>query len=207
MSEHAAAGGDRKGLQPRASRREVQVLRGATLTVARGRGGGAGGAVGGGEVDAAAHRGAAGHAGCGARACWTGATWRGLGDRARTEARRGRGGVHLPVPPSAAGVHRAGERGAAAAGRTGWPRPAAEARARELLERVGVGRGRSTARRRCRGASSSGWPFAGRWPMGRSCCWRMSRPGTLIPATSDQVFGVLMELVRETGLCGADRHA
>ncbi len=57
-----------------------------------------------------------------------------------------------------------------------------------------------TARRPCRGANSSAWRFAGRWPTRRGCCWRMSRRATLIPATSDQVFAALMELVRGTGL-------
>jgi lipoprotein-releasing system ATP-binding protein len=56
-----------------------------------------------------------------------------------------------------------------------------------------------TGRRRCRGANSSAWPFAGRWPTRRGCCWRTSRPATSIPTPRTGVRA-LMALVRETGL-------
>lgn len=123
----------------------------------------------------------------------------GLSDRARTEARRAEVGFiyqfhhllpefsaleNVVIPQLANGVARA----------------AAEARARELLEKVGVG-----ARAGHRPAALSG----GEQQRVAFCRALANAPkllladeptGNLDPATSDQVFGVLMDLVRQTGL-------
>lgn len=123
----------------------------------------------------------------------------GLSDRARTEARRGEVGFiyqfhhllpefsaleNVVIPQLANGVSKA----------------AAEARARGLLEQVGVG-----ARADHRPAALSG----GEQQRVAFCRALANAPkllladeptGNLDPATSDQVFGVLMDLVRSTGL-------
>ena len=57
-----------------------------------------------------------------------------------------------------------------------------------------------TGRRNCRAANSSGWPSPGRWPMRPRLLLADEPTGNLDPETSDKVFGVLMGLVRETGL-------
>jgi lipoprotein-releasing system ATP-binding protein len=123
----------------------------------------------------------------------------GLSDRARTEARRGEVGFiyqfhhllpefsaleNVVIPQMANGVAKA----------------AAEARAKALLEQVGVG-----ARADHRPAALSG----GEQQRVAFCRALANAPkllladeptGNLDPATSDQVFGVLMDLVRSTGL-------
>ncbi|WP_137110407.1 ABC transporter ATP-binding protein [Rhodobacter sp. SY28-1] len=123
----------------------------------------------------------------------------GLSDRARTEARRAEVGFiyqfhhllpefsaleNVVIPQLANGVAKA----------------AAEARAMELLEKVGVG-----SRAGHRPAALSG----GEQQRVAFCRALANQPkllladeptGNLDPATSDQVFGVLMDLVRSTGL-------
>ena len=123
----------------------------------------------------------------------------GLSDRARTEARRAEVGFiyqfhhllpefsaleNVVIPQLANGVAKA----------------AAEARAMELLTKVGVG-----ARAGHRPAALSG----GEQQRVAFCRALANQPkllladeptGNLDPGTSDQVFGVLMELVRATGL-------
>jgi lipoprotein-releasing system ATP-binding protein len=123
----------------------------------------------------------------------------GLSDRERTLARRGEVGFiyqfhhllpeftaleNIVIPQLANGVAEAD----------------AEARARDLLERVGV-----AARAEHRPAALSG----GEQQRVAFCRALANRPkllladeptGNLDPATSDQVFGALMALVRETGL-------
>ena len=123
----------------------------------------------------------------------------GLSDRARTEARRGDVGFiyqfhhllpeftaleNIVIPQLANGV----------------PQAEAEARALELLSHVGV-----APRRSHRPAALSG----GEQQRVAFCRALANRPkllladeptGNLDPATSDQVFGALMSLVRETGL-------
>ncbi|MFN4193474.1 MAG: ABC transporter ATP-binding protein [Tabrizicola sp.] len=123
----------------------------------------------------------------------------GLSDRARTEARRGEVGFiyqfhhllpefsaleNVVIPQLANGVAKA----------------AAEARARELLEKVGVG-----ARAGHRPAALSGGEqqrvaFCRALANGPKLLLADEPTGNLDPATSDQVFGVLMDLVRHTGL-------
>ena len=122
-----------------------------------------------------------------------------LSDRARTEARRAEVGFiyqfhhllpeftaleNVVIPQLANGV----------------PKARAEARGRELLEKVGVG-----ARAAHRPAALSG----GEQQRVAFCRALANAPkllladeptGNLDPATSDQVFGVLMDLVRSTGL-------
>ena len=123
----------------------------------------------------------------------------GLSDRARTEARRGDVGFiyqfhhllpefsaleNVVIPQLANGV----------------PKPQAEARARDLLGRVGV-----AARADHRPAALSGGEqqrvaFCRALANGPKLLLADEPTGNLDPATSDQVFGVLMTLVRETGL-------
>ncbi|ESW59599.1 MAG: ABC transporter ATP-binding protein [Rhodobacter sp. CACIA14H1] len=177
---------------------EVIVLRGASLTVARG------------EVVALVAPSGAGKstllhiAGLldtpdAGRVVHGGREMGGLSDRARTEARRADVGFiyqfhhllpefsaleNIVLPQLANGVAQA----------------VAEARGRDLLARVGV-----AARASHRPAQLSG----GEQQRVAFCRALANQPrllladeptGNLDPATSDQVFGALMELVRETGL-------
>ncbi|MBL9074118.1 ABC transporter ATP-binding protein [Tabrizicola sp.] len=123
----------------------------------------------------------------------------GLSDKARTEARRAEVGFiyqfhhllpeftaleNVVIPQLANGVAKS----------------AAEARAMELLGKVGLG-----ARAGHRPAALSGGEqqrvaFCRALANGPKLLLADEPTGNLDPATSDQVFGVLMELVRETGL-------
>ena len=123
----------------------------------------------------------------------------GLSDKARTEARRAEVGFiyqfhhllpeftaleNVVIPQLANGVAKA----------------AAEARAMELLGKVGV-----AARAGHRPAALSGGEqqrvaFCRALANGPKLLLADEPTGNLDPSTSDQVFGVLMELVRETGL-------
>jgi lipoprotein-releasing system ATP-binding protein len=123
----------------------------------------------------------------------------GLSDRARTEARRGDVGFiyqfhhllpefsaleNIVIPQLANGV----------------PKAEAEARAMDLLGKVGV-----AARADHRPAALSGGEqqrvaFCRALANGPKLLLADEPTGNLDPATSDQVFGVLMDLVRSTGL-------
>ncbi|MFT4150860.1 MAG: ABC transporter ATP-binding protein [Paracoccaceae bacterium] len=123
----------------------------------------------------------------------------GLPDRARTEARRADVGFiyqfHHLLPEFTAAENIVLPQLA-----NGIPRPAAEARAMTLLSRVGV-----AARADHRPAALSGGEqqrvaFCRALANGPKLLLADEPTGNLDPATSDQVFGALMELVRETGL-------
>ncbi|MDM7932124.1 ABC transporter ATP-binding protein [Tabrizicola sp.] len=123
----------------------------------------------------------------------------GLSDRARTEARRAEVGFiyqfhhllpefsaleNIVIPQLANGI----------------PKAEAEIRARDLLGKVGV-----AARADHRPAALSGGEqqrvaFCRALANGPGLLLADEPTGNLDPATSDQVFGVLMALVRETGL-------
>jgi lipoprotein-releasing system ATP-binding protein len=177
---------------------EVIVLRGASVTVARG------------EVVALVAPSGAGKstllhiAGLldtadGGRVRHGGRDMEGLSDRARTDARRSDVGFiyqfHHLLPEFSALENIVLPQLA-----NGISARAAEARARDLLARVGV-----AARAAHRPAQLSG----GEQQRVAFCRALANQPkllladeptGNLDPATSDQVFGALMELVRETGL-------
>ena len=197
MSEMLALEGVEKGYN-RGKPSEVIVLRGATVSVARGE-----------VVALVAPSGAgkstllhiAGLLDVADRGVvrLDGREMGGLSDRARTEARRGEVGFiyqfhhllpefsaleNIVIPQLANGVAKA----------------EAEARAMELLGKVGV-----AARAGHRPAALSGGEqqrvafcrALANWP---KLLLADEPTGNLDPATSDQVFGVLMELVRATGL-------
>ncbi|MCA3486319.1 MAG: ABC transporter ATP-binding protein [Rhodobacter sp.] len=177
---------------------EVQVLRGATLSVAAG------------EVVALVAPSGAGKstllhiAGLldtpdAGQVRLAGRAMEGLGDRARTAARRAEVGFiyqfHHLLPEFSALENVVLPQLA-----NGEARGAAEARAMNLLSRVGI-----AARAGHRPAALSG----GEQQRVAFCRALANRPkllladeptGNLDPATSDQVFATLMEVVRETGL-------
>jgi lipoprotein-releasing system ATP-binding protein len=197
MSEMLALEGIEKGYN-RGKPAEVVVLRGASLTLARG------------EVVALVAPSGAGKstllhiAGLldtpdAGEVRLDGRSMGGLSDRARTEARRAEVGFiyqfHHLLPEFSALENTVLPQRA-----NGVPKPQAEARARDLLDRVGVG-----ARAAHRPAALSG----GEQQRVAFCRALANEPkllladeptGNLDPATSDQVFGVLMDLVRATGL-------
>ena len=197
MSEMLELSGIGKGYN-RGKRSEVVVLRGASLSVARG------------EVVALVAPSGAGKstllhiAGLldvpdSGTVKLGGREMGGLSDKARTEARRAEVGFiyqfhhllpeftaleNVVIPQLANGVAKA----------------VAEARAMELLGKVGV-----AARAGHRPAALSGGEqqrvaFCRALANGPKLLLADEPTGNLDPGTSDQVFGVLMELVRETGL-------
>ncbi len=122
-----------------------------------------------------------------------------MGDRARTATRRGQVGFiyqfHHLLPEFSALENVVLPQLANAV-----PRRHAETRAHELLERVGVG-----ARGAHRPAALSGGEqqrvaFCRALANAPSLLLADEPTGNLDPATSEQVFGALMALVRETGL-------
>jgi lipoprotein-releasing system ATP-binding protein len=123
----------------------------------------------------------------------------GLSDRARTEARRGEVGFiyqfhhllpefsaleNVVIPQLANGVAKA----------------AAEARARELLEQVGVGPRAGHRPAALSGGEQQRVAFCRALANAPKLLLADEPTGNLDPGTSDQVFGVLMDLVRSTGL-------
>ena len=197
MSEMLALQGVTKGYN-RGKPSEVLVLRGASLAVAKGEVVALVAPSGAGKSTLLHIAGLLDTADAG-KVRLEGREMGGLSDRARTEARRGEVGViyqfhhllpefsaleNVVIPQLANGV----------------PKAAAARRAQELLEKVGVG-----ARADHRPAALSG----GEQQRVAFCRALANAPkllladeptGNLDPATSDQVFGVLMDLVRSTGL-------
>ena len=197
MSEALALAGIEKAYK-RGLAAEVVVLRGASLTVARGEVVALVAPSGAGKSTLLHIAGLLDTADSGAVRLG-GVDMAGLGDRARTAARRGSVGFiyqfhhllpefsaleNIVIPQLANGVAKV----------------AAEARARELLGQVGV-----LARASHRPAALSG----GEQQRVAFCRALANRPGLLLAdeptgnldsATSDLVFGVLMELVRATGM-------
>jgi len=123
----------------------------------------------------------------------------GLSDRARTEARRGEVGFiyqfhhllpefsaleNVVIPQLANGVSKA----------------AAETRARGLLEQVGVGPRADHRPAALSGGEQQRVAFCRALANAPKLLLADEPTGNLDPATSDQVFGVLMDLVRSTGL-------
>ena len=177
---------------------EVQVLRGASLTVAVG------------EVVALVAPSGAGKstllhiAGLldtpdAGRVVLGGREMGGLADKARTEARRGEVGFiyqfhhllpeftaleHVVIPQLANGVEK----------------PAAEARAMDLLARVGVAGRASHRPAAMSGGEQQRVAFCRALANAPRLLLADEPTGNLDPATSDQVFGALMELVRSTGM-------
>lgn len=197
MSEMLALQGVTKGYN-RGKPSEVLVLRGASLAVAKGEMVALVAPSGAGKSTLLHIAGLLDTADTG-KVRLDGREMGGLSDRARTEARRGEVGFiyqfhhllpefsaleNVVIPQLANGV----------------PKAAAARRAQELLEKVGVG-----ARAGHRPAALSG----GEQQRVAFCRALANAPkllladeptGNLDPATSDQVFGVLMDLVRSTGL-------
>lgn len=123
----------------------------------------------------------------------------GLSDRARTEARRAEVGFiyqfhhllpefsaleNVVIPQLANGV----------------PKVEAEARARDLLGRVGVAERSDHRPAALSGGEQQRVAFCRALANGPKLLLADEPTGNLDPATSDQVFGVLVALVRETGL-------
>jgi len=197
MSEMLALQGVTKGYN-RGKPSEVLVLRGASLAVAKGEVVALVAPSGAGKSTLLHIAGLLDTADAG-KVRLDGREMGGLSDRARTEARRGEVGFiyqfhhllpefsaleNVVIPQLANGV----------------PKAAAARRSQELLEKVGVG-----ARADHRPAALSG----GEQQRVAFCRALANAPkllladeptGNLDPATSDQVFGVLMDLVRSTGL-------
>ncbi len=177
---------------------EVQVLRGANLTVAPGEVVALVAPSGAGKSTLLHIAGLLDTADAG-RVLLAGRGVDGLSDRARTEVRRGEVGFiyqfhhllpeftaleNIVIPQMANGVGKA----------------AAEARASDLLARVGI-----AARAEHRPAALSGGEqqrvaFCRALANGPKLLLADEPTGNLDPETSDHVFAVLMEVVRETGL-------
>lgn len=123
----------------------------------------------------------------------------GLSDRARTEARRDEVGFvyqfHHLLPEFSAEENVVLPQLA-----NGQARAAAGARARELLARVGVAERADHRPAALSGGEQQRVAFCRALANGPKLLLADEPTGNLDPATSDQVFRVLMDLVRETGL-------
>jgi len=177
---------------------EVIVLRGATLQVARGEVVALVAPSGAGKSTLLHIAGLLDTADAG-RVLHGGREMGGLSDRARTEARRAEVGFiyqfhhllpefsaleNIVLPQLANGV---GQR-------------EAEARGRDLLARVGVAARASHRPAQLSGGEQQRVAFCRALANGPKLLLADEPTGNLDPATSEQVFGALMELVRETGL-------
>jgi lipoprotein-releasing system ATP-binding protein len=197
MSEMLALEGIEKGYN-RGKPSEVLVLRGVDLTVARGEVVALVAPSGAGKSTLLHIAGLLDVADAGTVRL-DGREMGGLSDRARTEARRDEVGFiyqfhhllpefsaleNVVIPQLANGVAKA----------------AAEARARELLEKVGVGARGSHRPAALSGGEQQRVAFCRALANAPKLLLADEPTGNLDPATSDQVFGVLMDLVRSTGL-------
>ena len=177
---------------------EVQVLRGVSLTVARG------------EVVALVAPSGAGKstllhiAGLldtpdAGRVALKGQDMGGLNDARRTEARRATLGFvyqfHHLLPEFSAVENIALPQLA-----NGVPRGAARARSEALLTRVGLADRLNHRPAELSGGEQQRVAFCRALANAPALMLADEPTGNLDPATSDQVFGVLMDLVRETGL-------
>jgi len=122
-----------------------------------------------------------------------------FGDRARTAARRGQVGFiyqfHHLLPEFTALENVSLPQLANAV-----PRAAAEARARDLLARVGLADRAEHRPAQLSGGEQQRVAFCRAMANAPQLLLADEPTGNLDPATSDQVFGMLMELVRTTGL-------
>lgn len=123
----------------------------------------------------------------------------GLPDRARTEVRRGEVGFvyqfHHLLPEFSALENIVLPQLANAV-----PKAAAEARARALLARVGIAPRAGHRPAELSGGEQQRVAFCRALANGPKLLLADEPTGNLDPATADQVFGTLMELVRDTGL-------
>lgn len=197
MSDALVLEGIEKGYN-RGKPSEVMVLRGASLTVARGEVVALVAPSGAGKSTLLHIAGLLDVADAG-RVAHAGREMGGLSDAARTAARRADVGFiyqfHLLLPEFSALENVVLPQLA-----NGVAKRDAVARAQGLLERVGVG-----ARADHRPAALSGGEqqrvaFCRALANGPKLLLADEPTGNLDPATSDQVFGALMDLVRETGL-------
>jgi lipoprotein-releasing system ATP-binding protein len=197
MSEMLALAGLEKGYN-RGKPSEVLVLRGVDLTVARGEVVALVAPSGAGKSTLLHIAGLLDVADAGTVRL-DGREMGGLSDKARTEARRNEVGFiyqfhhllpefsaleNVVIPQLANGV----------------AKTAAEARARELLEGVGVGPRAGHRPAALSGGEQQRVAFCRALANGPKLLLADEPTGNLDPATSDQVFGVLMDLVRSTGL-------
>jgi lipoprotein-releasing system ATP-binding protein len=177
---------------------EVQVLRGASLTVARGEVVALVAPSGAGKSTLLQIAGLLDTADSGQMRL-AGTDLAGLSDRARTEARRQDIGFiyqfhhllpeftaleNITLPQLANGISRA----------------KADARSAALLEQVGVGHRASHRPAELSGGEQQRVAFCRAMANGPRLLLADEPTGNLDPATSDQVFGALMGLVRDTGL-------
>ncbi|MBC7142289.1 MAG: ABC transporter ATP-binding protein [Rhodobacteraceae bacterium] len=123
----------------------------------------------------------------------------GLSDRARTEVRRGEVGFvyqfHHLLPEFSALENIVLPQLANAV-----PKATAEARARELLTRVGIAARADHRPAELSGGEQQRVAFCRALANGPKLLLADEPTGNLDPATADQVFAALMELVRDTGL-------
>ena len=177
---------------------EVVVLRGASLTVARGEVVALVAPSGAGKSTLLHIAGLLDTADAG-RVMLEGRDMTGLGDRARTEARREQVGFiyqfHHLLPEFSALENVVIPQRA-----NGVAVPVAEARARELLGQVGVAERADHRPATMSGGEQQRVAFCRALANAPRLLLADEPTGNLDPATSDRVFGALMDLVRGTGM-------
>jgi lipoprotein-releasing system ATP-binding protein len=177
---------------------EVIVLRGVDLTVARGEVVALVAPSGAGKSTLLHIAGLLDTADAGTVAL-SGRAMTGLSDRARTEARRAEVGFiyqfHHLLPEFSALENVVIPQLA-----NGSAKAESEARARDLLDRVGVGKRAGHRPAALSGGEQQRVAFCRALANAPKLLLADEPTGNLDPETSDQVFGVLMDLVRSTGL-------